>query len=85
MTEFISHSSIVVFDPPRAGLHPKVIQKVLAEKPLRLIYLSCNLSTHARDIHLLSPSYKVAELKLYNFFPRTPHIEALCVLDRIGS
>lgn len=83
MTEFISKNSIVAFDPPRAGLHPRVIKRVLAEKPIRLIYLSCNLSTHARDIQLLSPAYKVSSLKLYNFFPRTPHIEALCVLDRI--
>jgi 23S rRNA (uracil1939-C5)-methyltransferase len=81
-TEHLSADNIVIFDPPRAGLHHDVITKVIAEKPLRIIYLSCNLSSQARDIKKLLPFYKVSFLRLYNFFPRTPHIEGLCVLDR---
>jgi 23S rRNA (uracil1939-C5)-methyltransferase len=81
-TELIDKNKIIIFDPPRAGLHKKIIRKILLEKPIRIIYLSCNPSTQARDIQLLQSSYEIKFLRLYNFFPRTPHIEALCVLDR---
>jgi len=82
MVDLIEKDKIIIFDPPRVGLHYKVIDKVLEVQPRRLIYLSCNLSTQARDIKLLSEEYKITFLKLYNFFPRTPHIEGLCVLDK---
>ena len=81
-TQLIEKNKIILFDPPRAGLHKKIIKKILIEKPVRIIYLSCNLSTQARDIQLLQSMYKIKFLRLYNFFPRTPHIEGLCVLDR---
>ena len=83
MTEIISEDKMVILDPPRAGLHHKVISALRAKKPQRIIYLSCNISTQARDMRLLSSEYKISFLKLYNFFPRTPHIEGLVVLDRI--
>jgi hypothetical protein len=83
MTELITSDKIVIVDPPRAGLHENVVARFLSEKPERIIYLSCNLSTQARDIKLLSEVYKVVFIKLYNFFPRTPHVEALVVLEKI--
>ncbi len=83
MTEVISGDKQLLLDPPRAGLHPKVVSTILQKRPPRIIYMSCDIATHARDIRLLSESYKVNFLKLYNFFPRTPHIEGLCVLDLI--
>lgn len=83
-TEFISPDKTIIFDPPRAGLHKDTIQKVLQEKPQNIIYMSCNISTHARDLALLAQSYQVEKLYLYNFFPRTPHIEALAILERIN-
>lgn len=83
MTELITSDRIVIVDPPRAGLHEKVVKRLLEQKPARIIYLSCNLSTQARDIKLLSEVYKVVFTKLYNFFPRTPHVEGLCVLEII--
>lgn len=73
----------VIFDPPRAGLDSSVKKRVLETKPRRIIYLSCDIATQARDIKDLSAAYKISFLKLYNFFPRTPHIEGLCVLDLI--
>lgn len=82
ITEMIESDQIVILDPPRAGLHGNVIERLLEVRPERLIYLSCNLSTQARDIALLKEAYEIRFLKLYNFFPRTPHIEALCVLER---
>lgn len=80
--EYITPETTVILDPPRAGLHPRVVKHLLEQKPPRIIYLSCDLATHARDIELLSPCYKPIFLRAYNFFPRTPHIEGLCILDR---
>lgn len=79
--DYITPDSTVIFDPPRAGLHPKIIKKILATNPARIVYLSCNLATHARDLRLLLPRYRLKFLRLYNFFPRTPHIEGLAVLE----
>jgi 23S rRNA (uracil1939-C5)-methyltransferase len=71
----------VIFDPPRAGLHAKVVERVLETKPAQVIYLSCNPATHARDLALLQGSYEIKEFAVFNFFPRTPHIETLAVLS----
>jgi 23S rRNA (uracil1939-C5)-methyltransferase len=83
--ELITKDAVVVCDPPRAGLHPDVIKKLLAEQPRRIMYLSCNVATQARDIALLHKAYTVSSLKLYNLFPRTPHIEGLVILRRTCS
>lgn len=82
MTKLITSDKLIILDPPRAGLDLKVISRLLTAAPPRIVYLSCDLSTQARDIGYLSDRYKVTFLKLYNFFPRTPHIEGLCVLDK---
>jgi len=79
---WIEADSVLILDPPRAGMGEKLLRKILQKKPVRLIYLSCDIATHARDIAKLTESYTLRSLKLYNFFPRTPHIEALAVLDR---
>ena len=71
----------VIVDPPRAGLHEDVIAKLLEAAPARIIYLSCNPVTQARDIKLLLDKYDISHLQGYNFFPRTPHIENLVILD----
>lgn len=83
MTDVISGDKQLLLDPPRAGLHPKVVATILQKRPPRIVYMSCDIATHARDIRLLSEAYKVNFIKLYNFFPRTPHIEGLCVLDLV--
>lgn len=82
VTQAIQSDTVLMLDPPRAGLHDKVTAKILQEKPVRVLYLSCNPATHARDLKALSAAYTLKELKIYNFFPRTPHIESLAVLDR---
>lgn len=79
----IKNDRLIIFDPPRAGLHPRIIKRILVEKPPRILYLSCNIATQARDMNLLSPAYSLTFNELYNFFPRTPHIESLLVLDRV--
>jgi 23S rRNA (uracil1939-C5)-methyltransferase len=79
--EHINSSATIIVDPPRAGLHEDVIRKLLETKPERIIYLSCNPVTQARDVALLAETYGVRAHRGYNFFPRTPHIEHLIVLD----
>jgi len=81
MLSEIKKDKTIIFDPPRAGLHPKVVNKVLEIQPHRIIYLSCDIATQARDIKILSQKYKVKFCELYNYFPRTPHIESLIVLE----
>jgi 23S rRNA (uracil1939-C5)-methyltransferase len=78
---YIKKDEILVVDPPRAGLSKKVIMKIKEIRPLRLIYLSCNPITQARDIGCLKDCYNIIFNKGYNFFPRTVHIENLVVLD----
>jgi 23S rRNA (uracil1939-C5)-methyltransferase len=79
--EYISHDKTIIVDPPRAGLHSDVIKKLLETHPQRIIYLSCNPVTQARDTALLAEKYGIRSHRGYNFFPRTPHIEHLVVLD----
>ncbi len=82
MASYIASDKTIILDPPRAGLHQKLITHLLIKKPKRIIYLSCGIDTQARDLRLLSEAYRISFLRLYNFFPRTPHIEGLVVLDR---
>ena len=80
--DFITPNHVVIVDPPRAGLHANVVAKLLEVAPPRIIYLSCNPVTQARDAVLLTEKYNIRAHRGYNFFPRTPHIEHLVVLDR---
>lgn len=81
--ELITSDKTIIFDPPRAGLDKKIIEQILKTQPETIIYLSCNLSTQARDLALLLPKYKIEFIQLYNFFPRTDHIEGLVVLKKL--
>ena len=80
--EYITGEQIVIVDPPRAGLHTDVTNRLLETAPPRIIYLSCNPVTQARDVSLLQEKYEIVHHQGYNFFPRTPHIEHLVVLDK---
>ena len=75
----------VVVDPPRVGLHPKVARSLAENGPQRVIYLSCNPDTQARDLTLLQNNYQLTRFEAFNFFPRTPHLETLAILDRIDG
>lgn len=83
--DYITSDATIIVDPPRAGLHQAVIDRLLEQKPDRIIYLSCNPVTQARDVERLAESYGVRSHRGYNFFPRTPHIEHLVVLDLTSS
>lgn len=80
--EYITPEKTLIVDPPRAGLHAKVVEKVLQDGPEKLIYLSCNPATQARDLKLLQGKYEVMGFSIFNFFPQTPHIETLALLKR---
>ena len=80
--EYITGKQIVIVDPPRAGLHADVTNRLLETEPPRIIYLSCNPVTQARDVSLLQEKYEIVHHQGYNFFPRTPHIEHLVILDK---
>ncbi|MBR3115930.1 class I SAM-dependent RNA methyltransferase [Candidatus Saccharibacteria bacterium] len=80
---YINHNQTVILDPPRAGCDKKLIEKLLDVRPPKIIYLSCNPATQARDVKLLLEKYQIDEIKTFNFFPHTPHIENLVVLSSI--
>ena len=79
--DYIVNDKTIIVDPPRAGLHEAVIERLLDQKPARIIYLSCNPVTQARDVERLAAAYGIKTHRGYNFFPHTPHIEHLVVLD----
>ena len=83
---FIEPDQIVILDPPRAGCDKKLIDRLLSVLPEKIIYLSCNPSTQARDVAalLLKGNYKITKISPFNFFPRTPHIENLIVLEKLS-
>ncbi len=81
--DYITSTHTIVFDPPRAGLHTDILNRILEVKPPKIIYLSCNPATQVRDIAIIRDVYKIISFDLYNFFPRTPHIESLCILELI--
>lgn len=80
--EYINSNKPVIFDPPRAGLHDRVVVHTLDVAPPQIIYLSCNPATHARDIAALQKKYSISYFEVFNFFPHTPHIETLAILQR---
>jgi len=80
--DYITGDKTIIVDPPRAGLHEDVIYRLIDEKPDRIIYLSCNPVTQARDIARLAEVYGIKAHQGYNYFPRTPHIEHLVILDK---
>lgn len=80
--EHIDGTHVLIVDPPRAGLHTAVVNRIRDQRPPVVVYLSCNPVTQARDIALLQDTYQLESLEGYNFFPRTPHIESLAVLRR---
>jgi 23S rRNA (uracil1939-C5)-methyltransferase len=80
VVDFITSDKTIIFDPPRAGLDKIIIERIIEMLPEKIIYLSCDPATQARDLGKLKDFYNIKFFKLYNFFPRTPHIESLIIL-----
>lgn len=72
---------IIITDPPRAGMHDKLITKLLQIAAAKIVYISCNVATQARDIHLLSEKYAVQKVQPLDMFPHTHHIECVVLLE----
>ncbi|MBO4549262.1 MAG: 23S rRNA (uracil(1939)-C(5))-methyltransferase RlmD, partial [Bacteroidaceae bacterium] len=73
---------IIITDPPRAGMHQDVIDTILFADPQRIVYVSCNPATQARDLQLLSASYEVKRIKPVDMFPHTQHVENVVLLEK---
>ena len=73
---------IIITDPPRAGMHPDVVKVILEAAPGRIVYVSCNPATQARDLALLDGDYSVAQVQPVDMFPHTPHVENVVQLVR---
>jgi|TARA_Y100000310_G_scaffold316658_1_gene368638 23S rRNA (uracil1939-C5)-methyltransferase len=77
----IEKPDAVLLDPPRAGMHPKLVNDVARMKPRKIVYISCNPSTQARDVAVLTESgYGLERLAMVDMFPHTPHIETVALL-----
>ena len=82
--EFISvhgRPDVIITDPPRAGMHPDVVNTILRTAPRRIVYVSCNPATQARDLAELDVAYRVAEVQPVDMFPHTPHVENVVLLE----
>jgi 23S rRNA (uracil1939-C5)-methyltransferase len=71
---------VVITDPPRAGMHPDVVGQILKASPQRIVYVSCNPATQARDVSLLSENYRVERVQPVDMFPHTSHAENVMLL-----
>ncbi|MBR5038249.1 MAG: 23S rRNA (uracil(1939)-C(5))-methyltransferase RlmD [Prevotella sp.] len=83
--DFISEHGrpdIIITDPPRAGMHPDVVQTILRTSPQRIVYVSCNPATQARDLQMLDCDYRVVAVQPVDMFPHTPHVENVVLLEK---
>ena len=72
---------VIITDPPRAGMHPDVVQTIIRTGAKRIVYVSCNPATQARDLALLDQYYKVKAMQPVDMFPHTPHVENVVLLE----
>ena len=76
------HADVIITDPPRAGMHEDVVKAILSAAPEKIVYVSCNPATQARDLYLLSEKYKVTAVQPVDMFPHTHHVENVALLER---
>ena len=71
---------VIITDPPRAGMHPDVVQRILEMESPKIVYVSCNAATQARDLEILASKYEVVRIKPVDMFPHTQHVENVVLL-----
>ena len=76
------YPDIIIADPPRAGMHKDVVQSIMHASPCRIIYISCNPATQARDINLLADRYEIVRIQPFDMFPHTWHVENVVLLEK---
>ena len=77
--------NVIITDPPRAGMHPDVVKTILRAAPERIVYVSCNPATQARDLQVLDEAYRVVAVQPVDMFPHTPHVENVVLLEKKGD
>jgi len=83
--EFIEKNGtpdIIITDPPRDGMHKQVVEQILKIEAKRIVYISCNSATQARDLSLMDELYKVIHIQPIDMFPQTHHVENIVVLEK---
>ena len=83
-SEFIDkhgHPDVIITDPPRDGMHKKVVEQILNIAPKRVVYVSCNSATQARDLALMKEQYKIVKTQAVDMFPQTHHVENVVLLE----
>lgn len=73
---------VIITDPPRAGMHEDVVRVILRAKPLKIVYVSCNPATQARDLAIMIEDYEIREIQPVDMFPQTAHVENVVLLER---
>ncbi|QCX00551.1 23S rRNA (uracil(1939)-C(5))-methyltransferase RlmD [Aggregatimonas sangjinii] len=84
-TKFIAENGtpdIIITDPPRDGMHKDVVQQILLIAPKKIVYVSCNSATQARDLELMKEAYKVVKVQPVDMFPQTHHVENVVLLEK---
>ena len=76
------HPDVIITDPPRAGMHEDVINTILFAEPQRIVYVSCNPATQARDLSMLDCKYRVVKVQPVDMFPHTHHVENVVLLEK---
>ena len=76
-------ADVVITDPPRNGMHRDVVKQLLLLKPEKIVYLSCNNATQARDLYLMKEKYKLVRSRAVDMFPQTQHVENVVLLEKI--
>lgn len=76
------HPDVIITDPPRAGMHEDVINTILFAEPQRIVYVSCNPATQARDLNMLDSKYRVVKVQPVDMFPHTHHVENVVLLEK---
>ena len=72
---------VMIIDPPRAGMHEDVVKVIINAAPKRIVYVSCNPATQARDVALLDCKYKITDIQPVDMFPHTHHVENIIAMD----
>ena len=75
-----AHPDVIITDPPRDGMHKKVVEQLLQIEAGKIVYVSCNAATQARDIALLQEKYTVSRIRPVDMFPQTQHVENVALL-----
>lgn len=73
---------VIITDPPRAGMHADVVKQILEVEPEKVVYVSCNPATQARDVQLMDAKYKVTKVRAVDMFPHTHHVESVVLLEK---